>query len=67
MLQEELIYFICQNSLGSGKGKGRIEQKRQNTTATSTFLQRQNTIVDRNFYVLPITLSPLLPIVLFNG
>ena len=27
-VQEELIYFICQNILGRGKGKGRIEQKR---------------------------------------
>jgi hypothetical protein len=26
--QEELIYFICQNILGRGKEKGRIEQKR---------------------------------------
>jgi hypothetical protein len=27
-VQEELIYFICQNILGRGKEKGRIEQKR---------------------------------------
>jgi hypothetical protein len=27
-VQEELIYFVCQNILGRGKGKGRIEQKR---------------------------------------
>jgi len=27
-LQEELIYLICQNILGRGKEKGRIEQKR---------------------------------------
>jgi hypothetical protein len=26
--KEELIYFICQNIFGRGKGKGRIEQKR---------------------------------------
>jgi hypothetical protein len=27
-LHEELIYFICQDILGRGKGKGRIEEKR---------------------------------------
>jgi hypothetical protein len=26
--QEELIYLICQNVLGRGKEKGRIEQRR---------------------------------------
>jgi hypothetical protein len=28
LVEEELIYSICQNILGRGKGKGRIEQKR---------------------------------------
>jgi hypothetical protein len=27
-LQEELIYFVCENILGRGKEKGRIKQKR---------------------------------------
>jgi hypothetical protein len=47
--EEELIYLICQKSLGRGKEKETIEQNRQDTTAASTFSPCQNTRPDPQF------------------